>query len=505
MNCYSEEETLTLNNLMNKSFHCCDCESAPEHAELATARTATPYSNRDEDVIRSNGRAVAPSAQAAPDRARSDLREVERDGKREVRSSDARNIAVVGCHHLNDVWASQQHGICSIEDLDEYREPYIPRTTSLAPSFTFPPPITSASDGTPPGHRNNTGIGARLRPALLRSFPYVGRPLRSPVLPAPDPSTSTGRDRSDRCSSILPRTGDLAEYMTARSSPGVAVASYLVLPEVLFLKFEVGRRRSIILGKTAAALRTEFTILSMIGGRNVESLSLDNQVTVLSFGPVSRLRGGDGDYDSSSEADSDAPKRKRKANKPSQPRKRSSTSGKGKARATDDDSDPENGIRVTAKSEKRRTGGIPPDLLGVGRKLLTVDGYIKKECQDSLAGPTGSTAERSLARVVILDIGKVLLCRRSTLKCGGCYTCVLAADDFLDNCERWDNTEEQNSPISTHIMAAKASESTSVAAVASAFYRSVVGAYCTGMYLDSDTPCGGQAILRKFREVIPRF
>ncbi|KAJ7757308.1 hypothetical protein B0H14DRAFT_3598883 [Mycena olivaceomarginata] len=236
--------------------------------------------------------------------------------------------------------------------------------------------------------------------------------------------------------------------------------------------------------------------------------------------------------DPSSEADSDAPKRKPKPNRPSQPRKRSSTSGKGKARATDDDSDPENGIRVTAKSEKRRTGGMfvhrgiyldsvpeswdvpasdnriayivdlteTPDLLGVGRKLLTVDGYIKKECQDSLASPTGSTAEWSLARVVILDIGKVVLCRRSNLKCGGCYTCVLAADDFLDNCERWDNTEEQNSPISTHIMAAKASESTSVAAVASAFYRSIVGAYCKGMYLDSDTPCGGQAILRKFRE-----
>ncbi|KAJ7861002.1 hypothetical protein B0H14DRAFT_3445729 [Mycena olivaceomarginata] len=97
---------------------------------------------------------------------------------------------------------------------------------------------------------------------------------------------------------------------------------------------------------------------------------------IISFGFASRLRGGDGtDDESSSEADSeaesDAPKRKRKGNKPPKPRKRSSTSGgKGETPATASDSDSEEGIRVTAKSEKRRTGGImfPP--------LLIVFAYI---------------------------------------------------------------------------------------------------------------------------------
>jgi hypothetical protein len=115
---------------------------------------------------------------------------------------------------------------------------------------------------------------------------------------------------------------------------------------------------------------------------------------------------------SESEAESDAPKRKRKGNQPSKPRKRTSTSqGKDKGKATATDSDSEQGIRVTAKSEKRRTGGMfvdeivhiyavpeswnvpasshrlayvvdltdTPELLGSGHDLITVDKYIKQE------------------------------------------------------------------------------------------------------------------------------
>ncbi|KAJ6609718.1 hypothetical protein B0H10DRAFT_1954356 [Mycena sp. CBHHK59/15] len=49
-------------------------------------------------------------------------------------------------------------------------------------------------------------------------------------------------------------------------------------------------------------------------------------------------------------------------------------------------------------------------------------------------------------------------------------------------------------------MTAKASEANSVAAIASAFYRGVVETYCKGQHLDSDIPCGGRAILRKFSQ-----
>ncbi|KAJ6569913.1 hypothetical protein B0H10DRAFT_2238127 [Mycena sp. CBHHK59/15] len=206
---------------------------------------------------------------------------------------------------------------------------------------------------------------------------------------------------------------------------------------------------------------------------------------------------------SSSEPDDDTSKRKRKANGKVKPRKRASTStNKGKGKAADSDSDAEQGIRVTAKSERRRTGGmfvdevIPitlvpeswdvpaatnrvayildlsgtPKLLQSGRKTLTVDAFIKKECQDSFTGPTGSKSDRSLAKVMILndDSDEPVLCRRSTLTCSGCYKCTLASDDFLEDCRRWDDTDAPHSLISAPIMTAKASEANSVAAIASA-------------------------------------
>ncbi|KAJ6591919.1 hypothetical protein B0H10DRAFT_2233105 [Mycena sp. CBHHK59/15] len=214
----------------------------------------------------------------------------------------------------------------------------------------------------------------------------------------------------------------------------------------------------------------------------------------------------------------------------------STSTNKGKGKAADSDSDAEQGIRVTAKSERRRTGGmfvdevIPitlvpeswdvpaatnrvayildlsgtPKLLQSGRKTLTVDAFIKKECQDSFTGPTGSKSDRSLAKVMILndDSDEPVLCRRSTLTCSGCYKCTLASDDFLEDCRRWDDTDAPHSLISAPIMTAKASEANSVAAIASAFYRGVVETYCKGQHLDSDIPCGGRAILRKFSQVL---
>ncbi|KAJ7363005.1 hypothetical protein DFH08DRAFT_931025 [Mycena albidolilacea] len=157
-----------------------------------------------------------------------------------------------------------------------------------------------------------------------------------------------------------------------------------------------------------------------------------------------------GSDSSTSKVNSDAPKRKRKGNKSTQPRKRISTSNaKGKGRATAPNSDSENGIRVTAKTSSNRVTYIldvtdTPELLGVGHKALTPDGYIKKECQDAWTGPTGSTAKKSLAKVVIFDSDEPVLCRR--------------------------------------------------------FYRSATEMYCKGKHLDSNSECGGLAILPRLRD-----
>ncbi|KAJ7808833.1 hypothetical protein B0H13DRAFT_1928244 [Mycena leptocephala] len=237
---------------------------------------------------------------------------------------------------------------------------------------------------------------------------------------------------------------------------------------------------------------------------------------IISYGLASRLRGGGDTSDSSSEADSDAPKRKRKGNKPVLPRKRSSNSGS-KAPDMGSDSDSEHGIRVTAKSKKRRGGllvdeiihldsapeswDIPastnrvayildltdtPELLGP----LTLDAYVKKQCQDAWTGPTGS-AVKNLAKVVLFD---------------------------PEAPPRWDDMDEPHENISAPIRAAKVAESESVAATASAyilflfqsmsltsfsssrFYRSAQMVNCKGKFLDSTAVCGGRAILRKFRD-----
>ncbi|KAF8128287.1 hypothetical protein K438DRAFT_2000450 [Mycena galopus ATCC 62051] len=229
-----------------------------------------------------------------------------------------------------------------------------------------------------------------------------------------------------------------------------------------------------------------------------------------------------------SDPDSDAPKRKRKAKAQLKPRKRPSTAQRnGKAKATEPDSD-SGGIRVTAKPEKRKGGmfvdkvfyvdaasapeslDVPPadhrvayifdytqtpELLRDGDTLMTVDAFIKKECQDAWDGPTG-TSNNKLAKVVILDPDDIVLCRRSNLTCNSCYKCSLAAEDFLANCQRWSSTDEHHLHVFADTRTAKALESSSVAATASA----VKAALCKGTYLDSNVECGGYGILRRFRE-----
>ncbi|KAJ6555805.1 hypothetical protein B0H19DRAFT_1261963 [Mycena capillaripes] len=261
------------------------------------------------------------------------------------------------------------------------------------------------------------------------------------------------------------------------------------------------------------------SLCSFGGCSNNSGLKAGDEYPTVVQGPAFRLRGDDSDVVSN------GPKRKRKITTKSKPRKRV-------FKGAESDSDSELGIRVTAKSEKRSKGGIfvdqliyldgplesynvpastnrvayimdirdQPELLTVGPKQLTVDGLLKKECQDPVLGPTGAKAVKTLAKVVILDSDEPILCRRSYLTCSGIYKCTLSATDFLDNCRRWDDTDETHPLVSAPIMEAKASEATSVAALASAFYRGVTSTYCKGKYLDSEIACGGRAIIRKFSQ-----
>ncbi|KAJ7775718.1 hypothetical protein DFH07DRAFT_937076 [Mycena maculata] len=100
------------------------------------------------------------------------------------------------------------------------------------------------------------------------------------------------------------------------------------------------------------------------GGSTSDDYSSEHETYCLSisYGAPSHLRGGQtSDDDSSSAAESDAPKRKRKGTSILKPRKQpSSSNSKGKAKATDTGSDSEQGIRVTAESEKWRTVTASP-------------------------------------------------------------------------------------------------------------------------------------------------
>ncbi|KAJ7287651.1 hypothetical protein C8J57DRAFT_1496066 [Mycena rebaudengoi] len=137
-----------------------------------------------------------------------------------------------------------------------------------------------------------------------------------------------------------------------------------------------------------------------------------------------------------------------------------------------------------------------PECLQGHRKQMSVDGYAKKQasvqwnivndtkksilqCQDAWDGPTGNK-KRGLAKVTILDE---------------------ASDDFLSDFEQWedDSVSATQDLISGPTRTAKIAEASDVAAIATVFYRSVTNQNCK-IKTDSQFPCGGHAILRKFRE-----
>ncbi|KAJ7870988.1 hypothetical protein B0H14DRAFT_3571890 [Mycena olivaceomarginata] len=237
-----------------------------------------------------------------------------------------------------------------------------------------------------------------------------------------------------------------------------------------------------------------------------------------------------GDADESDEPHSNAAgpssKRKRKTTQPPRPRKRQI---KGKGMASDDESDSDTAIRVTLGGKNGAKGMFVdeesyiydapefwdvsahrvaiildvsdiPECLQGDRKLMPVDAYIKKQCQDAWTGPTGSK-KTGLALVTILDEGKVIQCRRSNLKCNGFYTCSLASPDHLLGFERWDVESDTATRelISGPMFKSKNAEGTDIVAIATAFYRSMINQHCKAKGDgNGQFECGGHAVMRKY-------
>ncbi|KAJ7688141.1 hypothetical protein B0H17DRAFT_1135795 [Mycena rosella] len=248
---------------------------------------------------------------------------------------------------------------------------------------------------------------------------------------------------------------------------------------------------------------------------------------LLCHGPAMRLRGGQGsDSEDFDDSDSPGPFKKRKVESGSKTRK-TKAKGKGKAKAVAEPVD--QGLRITLSGKNGAPGmfvdeviditeasecwEIPqhhrvayildvsgtPECLRLGpQKVGTVDRYVKKQCQDTWDGGTGSK-KSGLAKVTILNEGAVISYRRSNLTCNGFYTCSLAAPDQLADFERWDNLgSAAQDLISDPNRAAKIAEASDVVATAIAFYRSAMNRHCKAVDGDQ-VACGGHAVLRKFR------
>ncbi|KAJ7853942.1 hypothetical protein B0H14DRAFT_3652724 [Mycena olivaceomarginata] len=249
-----------------------------------------------------------------------------------------------------------------------------------------------------------------------------------------------------------------------------------------------------------------FNVVKSFSFGKYNSTQSDKSLVYLDHTPVMRLRGGSSSDDEDDDCDSDSPgpsnhkcKRNLTVNH--------SRSRKSAVKATDRISNTtEPGIQITlgnpSAQNPNKTGiyvdrvvnldsapevwevldervayildvSDTPGCLEFQHKVQTINAMVKKQRQDSLSGPTGSKT-KSLAQVIILedkdDWPMIMDCRRSNLSCGGFYTCSLADEDYLDSFER--------------------------------FYHSVCSKYCRGTSEDSDFPCGGHAIMRKYSEVV---
>ncbi|KAJ3567448.1 hypothetical protein NP233_g6361 [Leucocoprinus birnbaumii] len=134
----------------------------------------------------------------------------------------------------------------------------------------------------------------------------------------------------------------------------------------------------------------------------------------------------------------------------------------------------------------------PPECL-VNGKVDTVDGFIKKECQDSWRGSTGSKYDTVL--VSLLDNQE---CRRSILYCNGCNICSFADPSFLKDFKRWDPERQTRSDLTTQVqMERRELEANSATARTIFWYRSIISNSCSAI-VSGGGKCGGRPTLRTF-------
>ncbi|KAJ7301012.1 hypothetical protein DFH08DRAFT_827925 [Mycena albidolilacea] len=237
--------------------------------------------------------------------------------------------------------------------------------------------------------------------------------------------------------------------------------------------------------------------------RKYNSTQSDKSLVYLDHTPVMRFRGGSSSDDEDDDCDSDSPgpsNHKRKRNLTAS----HSRSRKSAVKATDRISNTtEPGIQITlgnpSAQNPNKTGiyvdrvvnldsapevwevldervtyildvSDTPGCFEFQHKVQTIDAMVKKQCQDSLSGPTGSKT-KSLAQVIIPedkdDWPMIMDSRRSNLSCGGFYTCSLADEDYLDSFEQC-GTDSQDF-VSAPIRTAKMAEAGSLVAIATEY------------------------------------
>ncbi|KAJ7860306.1 hypothetical protein B0H13DRAFT_1901072 [Mycena leptocephala] len=82
------------------------------------------------------------------------------------------------------------------------------------------------------------------------------------------------------------------------------------------------------------------------------------------------------------------------------------------------------------------------ELLKVGKRMVTIDGFIRAEDQDSLGGSGGHSKGDVHTAGFMPDSTESILCRRSHLYCNGIFTCEFSDQTIFADCKRYEPDEE---------------------------------------------------------------
>ncbi|KAJ7834423.1 hypothetical protein B0H13DRAFT_1914089 [Mycena leptocephala] len=82
------------------------------------------------------------------------------------------------------------------------------------------------------------------------------------------------------------------------------------------------------------------------------------------------------------------------------------------------------------------------ELLKVGKRMVTIDGFIRAEDQDSWGGSGGHSKGDVHTAGFMPDSTESILCRRSHLYCNGIFTCEFSDQTIFADCKRYEPDEE---------------------------------------------------------------